>query len=93
MTVIHNEPDSRFECRVDGGLAFAEYHRNGERITFTHTEVPPEAEGRGVAGEIVAAALAYAREQQLQVVPQCAYVRSYLERHREWEDLVDPEFR
>lgn len=92
MTISHNESDSRFECPVDGGLAFAEYHRTGERITFTHTEVPPEAEGKGVAGEIVAAALAYAREQQLQVVPECAYVKSYLKRHREWEDLVDPEF-
>ena len=93
MTISHNEPDSRFECHVDGGLAFAEYHRNGERITFTHTEVPPEAEGQGVAGKIVAAALAYAREQQLQVVPECAYVQSYLQRHREWNDVVDPEFR
>jgi predicted GNAT family acetyltransferase len=93
MTISHNEPDSRFECRVEGGLAFAEYHRNGDRITFTHTEVPPKAAGRGVAAEIVAAGLAYAREQQLQVVPECAYVKSYLQLHREWEDVVDPEFR
>jgi predicted GNAT family acetyltransferase len=93
MTISHNEPDSRFECRVDGGLAFAEYHRNGKRITFTHTEVPAEASGQGVAAEIVAAALAYAREQELEVVPECAYVRSYLQRHREWDDVVDPEFR
>lgn len=93
MKISHNEPDSRFECRVDGGLAFAEYHRNGNRMTFTHTEVPIEAEGRGVAAEIVAAGLAYARAQKLQVVPECAYVQAYLERHREWEDVVDPEFR
>jgi hypothetical protein len=93
MTISHNEDESRFECRVDGGIAFAEYHRNGDRLTFTHTEVPEEAAGRGVAGEIVAAALTYAREQRLQVVPECAYVQSYLERHREWRDVVDPEYR
>jgi predicted GNAT family acetyltransferase len=93
MTISHNEDESRFECRVDGGLAFAEYQRNGDRITFTHTEVSEEAAGKGVAGEIVAAALTYAREQQLQVVPECAYVQSYIERHREWHDVVDPEYR
>jgi len=93
MTISHNEPAQRFECDVDGGVAFAAYDRNGDQILFTHTEVPAEAEGQGIAGRIVAAALAYAREQQLQVVPQCAYVKSYLKRHREFEDIVHPEYR
>lgn len=91
MTISHNEDERRFECYVDGGLAFTEYNRDGDRITFVHTEVPEESEGKGVAGKIVAAALAYARDEQLQVIPQCAYVRSYVARHREWADVVDPE--
>jgi len=89
MTISHNENERRFECHVDGGLAFAEYNRDGDRITFVHTEVPEESEGKGVAGKIVAAALAYAREEQLKVIAQCAYVQAYLERHREWDDVVD----
>jgi predicted GNAT family acetyltransferase len=93
MTISHNENESRFECRVDGGMAVTEYHRNGDRITFTHTEVPPESAGQGVASKLVAAALAFAREQELQVVPECAYVASYLKRHRELEDIIDPEYR
>jgi len=89
MTISHNENERRFECHVDGGLAFAEYNRDGDRITFIHTEVPEESEGKGVAGKIVAAALAYARAEQLKVIAQCAYVQAYLERHREWDDVVD----
>ena len=89
MTISHNEDERRFECHVDGGLAFAAYNRDGDRIIFVHTEVPEESEGKGVAGKIVAAALAYAREEQLQVIAQCAYVKSYLARHREWDDVVE----
>jgi predicted GNAT family acetyltransferase len=93
VTISHNEAQSRFECRVDGGLAFTEYIRGAEHITFIHTEVPEEAEGKGVAAEIIAAALAYAREQRLRVVPQCPFVKSYLKRHHEWDDVVDPAYR
>lgn len=93
MTISHNEKDCRFECEVDGGLAFLEYISGRDHITFIHTEVPEAAEGQGIASKIVAAALAYAREQQLRVIPQCPYVQSYLKRHREWRDVVDPAHR
>ena len=93
VTIEHNEPSHRFECNVEGGVAFTAYYRSGNEIVFTHTEVPGEAEGQGIAGKIVAFALAYARERQLVVVPQCPYVKSYLKRHREFRDIVHPEYR
>ncbi len=61
----------------------------GHAIVFTHTGVPPEIEGRGIAGALTRAALEYARVQQLKVVPQCPFVRKYLEKHSEFRDLVD----
>ena len=89
INVRHNEDDATFEADVDGGLAFVEYVMDGNTIRFTHTEVPPQSEGQGVAAQVVKAGLDYARKQNLRVFPQCAYVRSYVERHPEWSDLVD----
>jgi predicted GNAT family acetyltransferase len=79
--VRHNEDDHQFELPVDGGLAFVTYHRHGDRITFIHTEVPQQAEGKGVAAKVVSAALDFARRQKLQVIAECAYVASYLRKH------------
>ena len=93
LTISHNENQSHFECCIDGGLAFTEYIRGADHITFIHTEVPEEAEGRGVAAAVITAGLAYAREQRLRVVPQCPFVKSYLKRHHEWDDIVDPAYR
>jgi predicted GNAT family acetyltransferase len=93
VAVRQNRDDDRFETDADGGLAFVEYIIDGDEITFTHTEVPKEAEGKGIASALVAAALAYARESKLRVIPKCAYVKSWLKRHHEYDDILHPEFR
>jgi len=47
-----------------------------------------ELEGRGIGGRIVKTGLDYARAEGLKVVPQCSFVRGYIERHQEYADLV-----
>jgi uncharacterized protein len=93
VAVRQNRDDDRFEIETDGGPAFVEYIIDGDEITFTHTEVPKEAEGKGIASALVAAALVYARESKLRVIPKCAYVTSWLKRHREYDDILHPECR
>jgi predicted GNAT family acetyltransferase len=91
--VRQNSKDDRFELDTDGGTAYVEYIIDGDEITFTHTEVPKEAEGKGIAGKVVAAAVAYARDQKLRVIPQCPYVAGWMKRHREYDDILHPEYR
>lgn len=87
-TIRDNEALSRFELDVDGHLAFADYRRQGQLITFTHTEVPPEIGGRGVAGRLVRGALEAVRAQKLKVTTRCDYVAAYLAKHTEFNDLI-----
>ncbi len=91
IEVRHNESDHQFEADVDGGLAMLTYHREGDCITFLHTAVPPESEGKGVASVVVKNALGYARAEHLRVVPQCAYVAGYMKRHAaDYGAMLDP---
>jgi len=48
---------------------------------MTHTLVPPELEGRGIAGELTRTAVSWARAQSLTIDPQCSYVRGWLAEH------------
>ena len=58
VVVTRNEDERRFEARIGGVLAgFAEYRLTEEQIFFTHTEVDPEFEGRGVGGALARHAL------------------------------------
>ena len=87
--IRNNEDESQFETTVDGHLAYAAYDlEDHDRIVFTHTIVPDALSGRGIAAQLVKHGLQYAREKSLKVVPQCAYVASFIKRHPEYQELL-----
>ena len=89
VQVTDNPSRSRFEAQVEGRLAVAEYRLQGEGVmAMTHTEVPPELEGRGIAAALVRAAVAHARENGLKLRPLCAYVAAYARKHPEIADVL-----
>lgn len=88
IAVTHNESELRFEALVQGELAVCDYQMDGDRMVFTHTYVPPELRGRGVAQKLVRVALEFARDHQYRVMPACSYVAAYITRAREFQPLV-----
>ena len=88
ITVTHNPGESRYEATVDGHLSVCEYEVVDNNMVFTHTLVPPELRGRGIAEQLVRAALADARAAGRKVIPACAYVDVFIKRHREYQDLL-----
>ena len=90
--VRDNPAESRFEVTVDGHLAIAEYRLTDKTILFSHTEVPPALEGRGVGKALVQAGLRSARERRLLVLPVCTFFAGYLKRHPEERDIVHPDY-
>jgi len=93
VDVQHLPDQHRFQTVVDGSTAFLTYEREGDTVAMTHTIVPPELEGQGLASKIVHAALDHARAEHLSVVPLCPFVASYLRRHPEYHDIVSPAYR
>ncbi len=94
MTVTDNPSEHRYEIRSGDALAgFADYTLKGKAITFTHTEVGAGYAGQGVGSQLVTYALDDARRRGLGVSPECPFVRSFIDRHRDaYLDLV-PEAR
>jgi len=88
ITVTHNEAEHRYEATVDGLLSVCEYEIVDDKLVFTHTLVPPELRGRGIAEQLVRPALADARAAGRKVVPACSYVAVFIKRHPEYQDLL-----
>ncbi|WP_444960536.1 GNAT family N-acetyltransferase [Nocardiopsis sp. M1B1] len=87
--VVDVQDRKRYEIRVDGEVAgFAEYILTGDMVTFTHTEIDPAHEGRGLGGTLVRGALDDVRPRGLAVLPLCPFVKGWIQRHPDYADLV-----
>lgn len=93
IEVVDNPQARRFEARVDGELAFADYNLLHDAVVFPHTEVPKAFEGRGIGSALIKAGLAFARAKGLKVKPICPFFAAYMTRHPETHDLVHKDFR
>ena len=89
---VADQPDRhRFEAVVDGVVGGGAYYEiDGDTITFTHTEVDDEFEGQGVGSALVQGALDDVRERGLRVVVRCPFIREWIERHPDYQDLTAP---
>jgi predicted GNAT family acetyltransferase len=88
-TVLDNPAEHRFELLVDGKPAgFAAYRADERAHVFTHTEIDPAYEGKGLASVLIRGALDEMRARGRSALPVCPFVRSFLERHPDYLDLV-----
>ncbi|MBN9586371.1 MAG: N-acetyltransferase [Afipia sp. 62-7] len=87
-TVQNNPSKKRYELTVEGHTAATYYTLSNGVITFVHTEVPKELEGRGVGSKLIKGALDQVRADGLKVVAQCPFVKAYIGKHAEYADLL-----
>ncbi|HLG84056.1 MAG TPA: GNAT family N-acetyltransferase [Bradyrhizobium sp.] len=87
-TIINNSERQRFELELGGHLAATYYTLEGNVITFVHTEVPAELGGQGIGSRLVGGALDQVRARGWKVVPQCPFVKAYIEKHADYQDLL-----
>jgi len=93
FTIRDNAGKRRFEADLgDGSLAIADYEMGDGKIVFTHTKVPPAHEGKGIGSALIRFALRSAQARGLAVVPICPFFATYMRKHHEERDLLDPSF-
>ncbi|MBO0609523.1 GNAT family N-acetyltransferase [Myceligenerans salitolerans] len=91
VTVTDNPAESRFEARLPDGTLTGQavYERDGRTVVFTHTEVLPEYEGKGIASRLAQEALGLVRGGDDRIVPLCPFIRRYVKKHSpEYDDLL-----
>jgi predicted GNAT family acetyltransferase len=88
VEVRRDEAVHRYEA-VDGTTVVGriDYEEDADRLLFTHTLVPPEHEGQGIAEQLTRSALDDARDRGLTVVPLCSYTAAFFRRHPEYADV------
>lgn len=90
VEVTHNPERTRWEARLAGELAgFAEYQLTDDLYVFTHTEVDPAYEGRGVGSALARHALDQVREEgDRQVLAVCPFIGAWIGKHPDYASLL-----
>ena len=86
--VRDNPERRRFELDTSGGIAFANYRRDGGVVTIMHTEVPAHINNKGLGSQLVRGALDLIRAEGVKVVPMCPFVGFFISKHPEYADLL-----
>jgi hypothetical protein len=91
VRVVDGPEERRYELWVgDLRAGVIEYLARGDTIWLLHSEVDRAYEGKGLGRRLVAGALDDIRTRGLRLVPICSFVRAYLTKHPEEDDLVAP---
>lgn len=87
---VRHDPDARrFTVTELGHEAYLEYYELPDgAVDYAHTYTPQEVRGRGIATAIIREALEWARANDRTVVPGCPFVRTYVDRHPEYESVI-----
>lgn len=92
MDIIHEKNDrkgafiAKVEDRRAGEMTYSQ--AGTDKIIIDHTEVNPEFKGKGVGKELVYAAVAYAREHQLKIMPLCPFAKATFDKNSDIQDVL-----
>nr|WP_047573462.1 GNAT family N-acetyltransferase [Methylobacterium sp. ZNC0032] len=89
MDVVENPAQNRFELTLAGGTALVAYRRDGERLVLVHTEVPSQFAGQGVGSKLAKGVFELLRASGRKAVVRCEFLKGWIAKHPEYEDVVD----
>jgi hypothetical protein len=92
MVVLHKEVDKKgaFYIEANGKkLAEMTYVWAGkDRIIIDHTEVDATLKGTGAGKSMVYAAVDFAREKGIKIIPLCPFAKSVFDKTSELKDVL-----
>lgn len=88
MHYVDKVEQKKFIATVDGYVAFIEYEVKPDTIILKHIEVDKELSGKGIATELTESVLLGIESRGLKVIPECPFIKEYIEKHPEWESIL-----
>ncbi|SPL70736.1 GNAT family N-acetyltransferase [Acinetobacter stercoris] len=93
MQIQHHDDGQTGEFFIldDQGERIAEFNyiwEGDHRFAANHTWVDDSLRGQGVARQLLDAAVAFAREKQVKIIPICSYVDVMFKRDKSFADVI-----
>lgn len=85
-----NNKNGSFYIEIDGKLAakMTFVYAGNDKIIIDHTEVNEAYNSKGFGKQMVAQAVAFAREKNLKIIPLCPFAKKVFEKTPEYQDVL-----
>lgn len=87
MAELH-DTGTRFEMEERDLVSYADYRKTGGRLYIDYVFAPPALRGTGASGRLMEAVARKAKDDGLKITPICGYAATWLQRSKEYRDLV-----
>ncbi|PKF81202.1 N-acetyltransferase [Vibrio sp. vnigr-6D03] len=89
IAVIHDIQAKEFRIEVaPESWAKVTYRQEGDVFFVDHSSVPESLRGQGKGAVMMEAALLEIEKLNVKIVPECSYVRHYVNKHENWHHLL-----
>lgn len=92
MEVQHQETESKGRFYINNGnetVAEMTYSKAGEqKIIIDHTEVNDQFRGKNLGLKLVTAAVRFARENNVKIMPLCPFAKRVFDKTAEFSDVL-----
>ncbi|SEL44416.1 hypothetical protein SAMN05216262_11120 [Colwellia chukchiensis] len=75
--MFHNAQACQYEYHIDGHIAYIRYQEVNGHLHLTHTLVPEQLAGQGIAKALLEAVLAQLAKEHKKAVAKCSYIAHY----------------
>ncbi|CAA6811738.1 MAG: GNAT family N-acetyltransferase [uncultured Sulfurovum sp.] len=79
--LIHNQDECKYEYHIDGHIAYITYDDQDGNMHLTHTIVPKELAGKGLARTLLEDVLQEIQKADKKAVAKCSYIVKYQEKN------------
>lgn len=91
--IKHNLEEERFEALSNNEIVgVINYYKEENVLVVTHTGVESKHEGQGIAGALTKYLLTYIVKNNLKITPLCSYTKTYIDRHPEYQNLIQEDY-
>ena len=86
----NNGSTSGFYIENENGIIATLSYKMNEAgcMVIEHTEVLPEGNGKGLGKQLVSAAVEFARQHAIKIVPVCPFAKKIIEKIPEYQDVL-----
>lgn len=92
MEINHDQTQSKGSFYIrerNNPLAEMTYSKAGaDTIIIDHTEVSEALKGQGAGKRLVTAAVEFAREKNIKIIPLCPFAKSVFEKVKDFQDVL-----